>query len=126
MPAVVSCRGETQCVGNVHNVSSTRVSAEFDLPTENLDSGCSTCACSLSLSHCVLNVISRCKLCKTVFVNNFFPLSHVVFFETRPSPLSKIGESAFGAHFLQLYHKNEYGDPHFLFHDFNKDIASFR
>ena len=28
--AVVSSRGETQCVGNVHNVSSTRV-AKFDL-----------------------------------------------------------------------------------------------
>ena len=27
--AVVSCPGETQCVGNVHNVSNTRVS-EFD------------------------------------------------------------------------------------------------
>ena len=38
----------------------------------------------------------------------------------------KIGENAFGAHFLQLYRKNEYGDPHFLFHDFNKDSASFR
>ena len=37
--AVVSCRGETVCVGNVHNVSSTRV-AEFDFLTENLDSGC--------------------------------------------------------------------------------------
>ena len=44
--AVVSCRGETQCVGNVHNVSSTRV-AEFDFLTENLDSGCLTCAYSL-------------------------------------------------------------------------------
>ena len=44
--AVVSCRGETQCVGNVHNVSSTRV-AEFDLLSENLDSGCLTCAYSL-------------------------------------------------------------------------------
>ena len=32
----------------------------------------------------------------------------------------------FGAHFLQLYRKNEYGDPHFLFHDFSKDSASFR
>ena len=40
------CRGETQCVGNVHNVSSTRV-AGFDLPSENLDSGCLTCAYSL-------------------------------------------------------------------------------
>ena len=48
------------------------------------------------------------------------------YFETRPSPLSKIGENAFGAHFPQLYRKNEYGDPHFLFHDFNKDSASFR
>ena len=37
--AVVSCRGETQCVGNVHNVSSTRV-AEFDFLSENLDSRC--------------------------------------------------------------------------------------
>ena len=51
---------------------------------------------------------------------------HTCHFETRPSPLSKIGENAFGAHFLQLYRKNEYGDPHFLFHDFNKDSASFR
>ena len=33
--AVVSCRGETQCIGNVHNVSSTRV-AEFDHLLENL------------------------------------------------------------------------------------------
>ena len=44
--AVVSCRGETQCGGNVHNVSSTRV-AEFDFLTENLDSGCLICAYSL-------------------------------------------------------------------------------
>ena len=79
-----------------------------------------------SLSHCVLNVISRCKFCKNGFLNTFFPLSHTFYFETRPSPLSKIGENAFGAHFLQLYRKNEYGDPHFLFHDFNKDSASFR
>ena len=26
----------------------------------------------------------------------------------------KIGGNAFGAHFLQLYHKNEQGDLHFL------------
>ena len=39
--AVVSCRGETQCVGNVHKVGSTRV-AEFDFLTENLDGGCLT------------------------------------------------------------------------------------
>ena len=71
-------------------------------------------------------MISRCKFCKNGFFNTFFPLSHTFYSETRPSPLSKIGENAFGAHFLQLYRKNEYGDPHFLFHDFNKDSASFR
>ena len=39
--AVVSCRDETQCVGNVHNVhvSNTRV-AQFNFLKENLDSGC--------------------------------------------------------------------------------------
>ena len=54
------------------------------------------------------------------------PLSQTFYFETRSSPLSKIGENAFGALFLQLYRKNEYGEPHFLFHGFNKDSASFR
>ena len=34
-----SGRGETQCGGNVHNVSSTRV-AEFDFLMENLDARC--------------------------------------------------------------------------------------
>ena len=38
----------------------------------------------------------------------------------------KLKRNAFGAHFLQLYRKNEYGDPHFLFHDFNKDSAFFQ
>ena len=28
---------------------------------------------------------------------SFFPLSHTFYFETCPSPLSKIGENAFGA-----------------------------
>ena len=63
---------------------------------------------------------------KTDFFNTFFPLSHTLYFETRPSPLSKIEENAFGAHFLQLYRKNEFGDPHFLFHYFKKDSASSR
>ena len=40
--------------------------------------------------------------------------------------LSKIGENTFGAHFLQLYRKNQFGDPHFLFHDFDNYSASFR
>ena len=71
-------------------------------------------------------MIYRCKFYKNGVFNTFFPLSHTFYFETRPRPLSKIGENAFGAHFLQLYCKNEYGDPHFLFHDFNKDSASFR
>ena len=34
--------------------------------------------------------------------------------------------NAFGVHFLQLYRKNEYGDPHFLFHDFSKNSGSFQ
>ena len=34
--------------------------------------------------------------------------------------------NAFGEHFLQLYRKNEYADPHFLFHDFSKNSASFQ
>ena len=71
-------------------------------------------------------MISRCKFCKNGVFNTFFPVSHTFYFETRSSPLSKIGENAFGAHFLQLYRKNECGDPYFLFHDFNKDSASFR
>ena len=54
------------------------------------------------------------------------PLPHRCHFETRPSPLSKIGGNAFGAHFLKLYHKNEHGDPNFLFHGFNKNFASFQ
>ena len=37
--AVASYRDETQSVGNVHNVTSTRVT-EFDFLSENLDSGC--------------------------------------------------------------------------------------
>ena len=69
---------------------------------------------------------SRCKFCENGFFNTFFHLLRKFYFEARPSPLSKIKENAFGAHFLQLYRKNEYGDPHFLFHDFNKDSASFR
>ena len=68
------------------------------------------------ITLCPMNMISRCKLCKNGFFNTFFSLSHTFYFETRPNPLSKIKENAFGAHFLQLY---------FLFHDFNKDSASF-
>ena len=60
-------------------------------------------------------MIYRCKFCKNGVFNTFFPLSRRFYFETRPSPLSKIRENAFGAHFLQIYRKNEYGDPHFYF-----------
>ena len=70
-------------------------------------------------------MIPRCKFCKNgFFITQLSPFT--CHFESRPSPLSNIGENAFGAHFLQLYRKNEYGDPHFLFHDFNKDSATFR
>ena len=34
--------------------------------------------------------------------------------------------NAFGVHFLQLYRKNEYADPHFLFHAFSENSASFQ
>ena len=70
-------------------------------------------------------MIYRCKFCKKGVFNTFFPLSRTFYFKTGRSPLSKKGEDAFGAHFLQLYRKNEYGDPHFLFHYFNKDSAPF-
>ena len=36
-----------------------------------------------------------------------------------------MGENAFGAQFLRLYRKNDCGDPHFLFHDFDTDSPSF-
>ena len=75
----------------------------------------------LSLSHCVLNVISRCKV---DFLILSFPFHiHSIL---KLAPLSQKSEKMPFAHFLQLYRKNEYGDPHFLFHDFNKDSASFR
>ena len=31
-----------------------------------------------------------------------------------------------GAHFLHCCRKKEYSDPHFLFHNFNKNSASFK
>ena len=61
----------------------------------------------------------------TDFFVAVFPLPHTCHFKTRPISVSKINGSAFGAHFLQLYRKNEYRDPHFLFFDFNKNSASF-
>ena len=73
-----------------------------------------------------ITLCPKCDISINGVFNTFFPLSRTFYFETRPSPLSKIGENAFGEHFLQLYSKNEYGDLHFLFHDFNKDSVSFR
>ena len=58
---VVSCRDEIQCARNVHNVRSTRV-AEFDFFTENLDSGCLTCAYSLDF-HLNAFFITLCPKC---------------------------------------------------------------
>ena len=42
------------------------------------------------------------------------------------APFGGMGPFAFGGHFLQLYRKNEYRDPHFVFLDFNKNSASFQ
>ena len=60
------------------------------------------------------------------FFNAFFFLSHICHFETRPSPFSNIGGNAFGAHILELYGKNEYGDPHFSLHDFKQCFLTMR
>ena len=60
--AVVSSRGETQSVGNVHNISSTRV-AEFDFLLENLDSGCLTCAYTHFAFHLNGFFITLCPKC---------------------------------------------------------------
>ena len=62
MLAVVSCRGETQCGGNVHNVSSTRV-AEFNFLTKNLDSECLICAYSSFDFHLNAFFITLCPKC---------------------------------------------------------------
>ena len=59
--AVISCGGGTQCVGNVHNVSSTHV-AELDFLTENLDSGCLTCVYSLDF-HLNAFFVTLCSKC---------------------------------------------------------------
>ena len=62
---------------------------------------------------------------KTDFSSFLPPFTYILFWNS-PQVFSKIGENAFGAHFLQRYRKNEYGDPYFLFHDFNEDSTSFR
>ena len=64
-------------------------------------------------------------ICSLIKVIPWFCTAHLLLRITR-WPLSKIEENAFGANFLQLYRKNEYGDPHFLFHDINKESAFFR
>ena len=81
-----------------------------------------------SLSHSVQTVISRCKFWKKGLFCAFLPLPHTCHFETRPSPLLIIGENACGAHFLHCCCKKEYSDPifYFLFHNFNKNSASFK
>ena len=63
---------------------------------------------------------------KTDFLILSYPFHIHSILKLAPVLSQKIRENAFGAYFLQVYRKNEYGDPHFLFHDFNKDSASFR
>ena len=115
-----SCRGETQCVGNVHNGTSTRACCWVRLPHGeprqwmlNLFLLWFSFKCFLYHTVSIMRYLDVNSV-KTDFLNTFFPLSRTWHFETRPSPLSKIGENAFGADFLQLYRKNEYGDPHFF------------
>ena len=59
-----------------------------------------------SLSHCNLSVISQCKFHNVIFFNAYS--CHL-----KLTP--KNGRSAGGVHFLQLYCKKRYGDPHFYF-----------
>ena len=63
------------------------------------------------------------KFCENGFFNALFPLPDTCHFELTPV---WIWGNTFGAHFLQLYCKNKYIDPHFIFHDFNKNSASFQ
>jgi len=76
-------------------------------------------------------VISRCKFCKNGFFNTFFPLWLLLLllldtchFETRPS-LKNRRKCIWCALSAALPQKRVRW-PHFLFHDFNKDSASFR
>jgi len=71
-------------------------------------------------------MISRCKFCRNGFFITFFPLSHICHFESRPSPLSKIGEMHLVRTFCSSTAKTSTETPFFLFHDFNEDSASFR
>ena len=52
----------------------------------------------------IIIVIHNINSIKTDLFNAFFSIPHTCHFETRPSPVSKIG-NAVGAQFLQLYHK---------------------
>ena len=53
----------------------------------------------------IIIVIHNINSIKTDLFNAFFSIPHTCHFETRPSPVSKIGGNAVGAQFLQLYHK---------------------
>ena len=64
-----------------------------------------------SLSHCVLAVIPQCKFYKNGTFNAFFPLPYTCHSETRPSPLSEIGENAFGAPFCSSIAKTSAVTP---------------
>ena len=60
-------------------------------------------------------MISWCTFCKNGFFNTFLPLSHTFYFKTRPSPLSKIKDNAFGAHFLSSTVKTSTVNSFFYF-----------
>ena len=127
----VSCRGETQLGMFITEAVRVLLSSTSSRRTSIVDVKRVLTHFDFHLNAFLItlfpNVISQCKFCKNgFFFSTFFLLSHTCHFETRPSSLSKIGENAFGAHFLKFYRKNENGDPYFLFHDFNKDSASFR
>ena len=64
-------------------------------------------------------MIYRCKICKNGFFDTFFPFHIDAIFETRPSALLKNRRKCIWCALpAARYRENEYGEPHFLFHDF--------
>ena len=129
---VVSGRDETQCVGNVRNVSGTRV-AEFIFLTETLivdvkvvlnhfKFHLSTISVTLR-ANCV---ISRCNSVKTDFsllsstfhINSILKLALVLSQELREMQLVRT--------FCSSTAKTSTVTPICLFHDFDKNSASFQ
>ena len=60
---------------------------------------------------------------KTYFLMLSFPFHIHAILKLIPVLSHKSEKKYFGVHFLRLYYKNQYGDPHFLFHDYGSDMT---